>query len=74
MLRIGYRRAVSQRVPELVTVTGEAGIGKTRLANELFAELSESEPRPRNLLGRNPPYGRGIAFWALGEILHSAAG
>ena len=25
------------------------------------------------LIGRNPPYGRGIAFWALGEILRQAA-
>ena len=74
LLRIAYRRAVSQRVPELVTVTGEAGIGKTRLARELFAALAKSEPRPRILLGRNPPYGRGIAFWALGEVLRSAAG
>ena len=74
LLRIAYRRAVSQRVPELVTVTGEAGIGKTRLASELFAALAKSEPRPRILLGRNPPYGRGIAFWALGEVLRSAAG
>ena len=74
LLRMAYRRAVSQRVPELVTVTGEAGIGKTRLASELFAALAKSEPRPRILLGRNPPYGRGIAFWALGEMLRSAAG
>jgi class 3 adenylate cyclase len=73
LLRIAYRRAVRQRVPELVTITGEAGIGKTRLANELLAELENGEPRPRILLGRNPPYGRGIAFWALGEVLRAAA-
>ncbi|MGH2952967.1 MAG: ATP-binding protein [Solirubrobacterales bacterium] len=74
LLRIAYRRAVRQRTPELVTVTGEAGIGKTRLANELFNELGAEANPPRVLLGRNPPYGRGIAFWALGEILREAAG
>ena len=26
------------------------------------------------MVGRSPPYGEGIAFWALGEILHDAAG
>ena len=34
---------------------------------------NEPEP-PRVLIGRNPPYGRGIAFWALGEVLRDAAG
>ena len=73
LLELVYRRAVRERVPQLVTVTGEAGIGKSRLAGELFAALREHEQAPRLLLGRNPPYGRGIAFWALGEVLHEAA-
>ncbi len=74
LLQLVYRRAVRERVPELVTIAGEAGIGKTRLANELFDSLRESEPVPTVLVGRNPPYGRGIAFWALGEILREVAG
>ncbi|MCD6016586.1 MAG: family ATPase [Solirubrobacterales bacterium] len=74
LLRLAYRRAVRQRSPQLVTVTGEAGIGKTRLANELLAELAGESEEPEVLLGRNPPYGRGIAFWALGEIVREAAG
>ena len=61
-------------VPEMVIVTGEAGIGKTRLAGELLGELRAQPDPPRVLLGRNPPYGRGIAFWALAEILRAAAG
>ena len=74
LLRLVYRRAVREGVPELVTVAGEAGIGKTRLATELFDSLRETDPAPTILVGRNPPYGRGIALWALGEILRGVAG
>ncbi len=74
LLRLVYRRALRERVPELITIAGEAGIGKSRLASELFETLRETEPKPTILVGRNPPYGRGIALWALGEILRSAAG
>src|SRR5690242_13251799 len=72
MLRLIARRAARERLPQLVTVIGDAGIGKTRLGTELFDELrSESW---RTVVGRSPPYGHGISFWALGEILHDAAG
>ena len=74
LLKLVYRRALRERVPELVTIAGEAGIGKTRIATELFDALRESEPAPTILVGRNPPYGRGIALWALGEILRGAGG
>ena len=55
-------------------IVGEAGAGKTRLGRELLAAIDGLEPRPLILAGRNPPYGNGIAFWALAEILRSAAG
>jgi AAA ATPase domain/Adenylate and Guanylate cyclase catalytic domain len=74
LLELVYRRAARDRVPELVTITGDAGVGKTRLASELTERLATAQPAPETLLGRNPPYGRGIAFWALGEILRAAAG
>jgi predicted ATPase len=39
MLRLISRRAARERLPQLLTMIGEAGIGKTRLAAELFEEL-----------------------------------
>jgi class 3 adenylate cyclase/tetratricopeptide (TPR) repeat protein len=56
---------------QLVTVIGDAGIGKTRLANELVARL---EGRARVLTGRCLPYGEGITFWPVAEVLRGAAG
>jgi class 3 adenylate cyclase/tetratricopeptide (TPR) repeat protein len=74
MLRLIARRASRERLPQLVTVIGEAGIGKTRLGAELFRELRSEPDSWRTIVGRSPPYGEGIAFWALGEILRDAAG
>ncbi|HEY1285486.1 MAG TPA: AAA family ATPase [Solirubrobacterales bacterium] len=74
MLRLIARRAARERLPQFVTVIGEAGIGKTRLGAELFMELRSDPDSWRTIVGRSPPYGEGIAFWALGEILRDAAG
>jgi class 3 adenylate cyclase len=74
LLRLVVRRAFSARAPALVTLVGEAGLGKTRLANELVRTLVQDGTGVRVLEGVSPPYGRGIAFWALAEIVRSAAG
>ena len=74
LLRLVTRRAFREHAPQLVTVLGDAGIGKTRLLEELVRELRDTPDPPRVLIGRNLPYGRGIAFWALGEIVRQVAG
>jgi class 3 adenylate cyclase len=72
-LRLAYLRSVRERVPHLALIVGEAGAGKTRLARELFDVVRSLDPQPLLLAGRNPPYGDGIAFWALAELLRGAA-
>ena len=67
-------RAQHERSPQLVTLVGVPGIGKSRLVRELFAEV---DSRPELIYwrqGRCLPYGDGVAFWALGEILKAHAG
>ena len=50
----------------LVTVLGAAGVGKSRLVRELVVRARE---RARVLVGRCLPYGEGITFWPLVEIV-----
>ncbi len=55
--------------PHLVTVLGQAGVGKSRLLRELTSLFAEAEEPPTVRIGRCPPYGSGIAYWALGEVV-----
>jgi tetratricopeptide (TPR) repeat protein len=52
---------------QLVTLVGEAGVGKTRLLRELGQWLDDEPDLVYWRQGRCLPYGEGIAFWALGE-------
>jgi class 3 adenylate cyclase/tetratricopeptide (TPR) repeat protein len=65
-LRFAYARAVETRRPQLVTVLGAAGIGKSRLARELLDEVRDDA---HVLVGRCLPYGEGITFWPVRDIL-----
>ncbi len=56
--------------PHLVTVIGQAGVGKSRLLRELMSNLEESDEPPTIRRGQCPPYGAGIAYWALAEVLN----
>jgi class 3 adenylate cyclase/tetratricopeptide (TPR) repeat protein len=56
--------------PHLVTVVGQAGVGKSRLLRELMTTLIDSDDPPTIRRGQCPPYGAGIAYWALAEVLN----
>jgi class 3 adenylate cyclase/tetratricopeptide (TPR) repeat protein len=69
-----FERAAQQRSVQLVTIVGEPGVGKTRLAAELWAYVDAKPGIVPWRQGRCLPYGSGIAFWALGEIVKAEAG
>jgi len=69
-----FERAATQRNCQLVTVVGEPGVGKTRLCTELLQYIEQRPGLVRWRQGRCLPYGEGIAFWALGEIVKAECG
>ena len=71
LLEQEFGRAVAERSCRLVTIVGEPGVGKSRLAEELVARVGS---RARVLRGRSLSYGEGITYWAIGEIAREAAG
>jgi class 3 adenylate cyclase/tetratricopeptide (TPR) repeat protein len=66
--------AASERSPQLVTILGVPGIGKTRLVSELQRAEAASDGTVRWQRGRSLPYGDGVSLWALGEMVKGAAG
>jgi predicted ATPase/class 3 adenylate cyclase len=75
LVRETFARVVREREPQLVTLVGVPGIGKSRLVYELFQTI---ESDAYGLVfwrhGRSLPYGDGVTFWALGEMVKAQAG
>jgi DNA-binding SARP family transcriptional activator len=67
-------RARDERSPQLVTLVGVPGIGKSRLVVELSQAAVRDEDPPSWHQGRCLPYAEGISLWALGEVVKSEAG
>jgi len=62
-----------ERRARLVSVTGIGGIGKSRLAWEFAKYLDGLVEQVWWHHGRSPAYGKGITFWALGEMIRGRA-
>ena len=70
-LRAACAQAVEERVPQLCTIVGPPGIGKSRIVREF---LAGERGRARVVIGRCLPYGEGITYWPLGEIVRQVGG
>lgn len=74
VLRGALTRVRQEREPELVTLVGVPGIGKSRIVTELFGIVDDDPDIIVWRQGRCLPYGEGISYWALGEMAKSQAG
>jgi class 3 adenylate cyclase/tetratricopeptide (TPR) repeat protein len=70
LLDDAFRRVAGERTCQLVTVLGTAGMGKSRLAEEFAATVSDAMV----LMGRCLSYGQGAAYWPLREAALGAVG
>jgi class 3 adenylate cyclase/tetratricopeptide (TPR) repeat protein len=68
LLAHAFEEAVACRSARLATVVGDAGVGKSRLAQEVTSGVDA-----RVLRGRCLSYGEGITFWPIAEIVREAA-
>jgi predicted ATPase/DNA-binding SARP family transcriptional activator len=66
-----FEQALVDRSCQLFTVLGLAGVGKSRLIQEFVLEIAG---RARVASGRCLPYGEGITFWPLLEIVKELLG
>jgi len=66
-------RVREERSPQLVTLVGVPGIGKSRLVSELLSVVEQERELTGWRQGRSLPYGDGVTFWALGEIVKAQA-
>jgi class 3 adenylate cyclase len=74
VLRETLERALHEHTPQLLTVMGAPGIGKSRLVFELMQVAAD---RPELIIwrqGRSLPYGDGVSFWSLSEMVKAQAG
>jgi tetratricopeptide (TPR) repeat protein len=70
LLRNTFERTIRDRRAHLVTIYGEPGVGKSRLARDFVAGLDGATV----LVGRCLPYGEGITYWPLAEMIKASTG
>jgi len=80
LMHATYARVQAEQRPHLITLLGVPGIGKTRMVREFIANEQETAKStsslerlvaPKVLQGRCPPYGEGVTYRPLVEILYS---
>ncbi len=64
-----YERVAREGAPHLVTVVGQAGVGKSRLLAELEEDLEQSSASARVCRGRCLAFGQAVVYWPLIEML-----
>jgi class 3 adenylate cyclase/tetratricopeptide (TPR) repeat protein len=69
-----FHAAPREKRPRLVSIIGQAGIGKSRLAWEFLKYIDGITMQVLWHQGRSPAYGEGISFWALAEMVRSRVG
>jgi class 3 adenylate cyclase/tetratricopeptide (TPR) repeat protein len=74
VFRSALTRMHEERSPQLVTLVGVPGIGKSRLVYELMRLVEDDREIVTWRQGRSLPYGDGVSFWALTEIVKAQAG
>ena len=80
LMHATYARVQAEQRPHLITLLGTPGIGKSRLVREFIVDelasaqstTPEEKPMiPKVLQGRCPPYGEGVTYRPLVEILYT---
>jgi class 3 adenylate cyclase/tetratricopeptide (TPR) repeat protein len=74
LLKQHYAHTLRECSVRLVTLLGEPGVGKSRLIHEFGRFVDDRQELVSWRQGRCLPYGDGITFWALGEIVKAQAG
>ena len=69
-----YEEVAEEKQPRLITILGDAGVGKTRLLREFWGRLDGRAPETVRRTGRCLSYGQGITYWPLREVLKEHLG
>ena len=74
LLKDLFHATAREKRARLISIVGQAGIGKSRLAWEFEKYIDGLAQPVRWHHGRSPSYGEGITFWSLGEMVRRRAG
>ncbi len=70
-LEMQFGRVLRAGAPRMVTVLGEAGVGKSRLLRELERALGARTPPVSVRTGRCLPFGSSVVYWPIREMLRA---